>query len=345
MDKRTQETKIAPPPLPKAGEPTYSPMLQGPGTNKLASINTRRGETNVNPITGRATIEDGEFTVFIEKYNNLAGGLRTSAHKLLDAMTITLTRQNHYKGNGELNTLVYLPLEAYMSLCNVPDTKASKDRTRRIVKEDLDILFSISIEWHEQRGKDKLDFAKTRICDTVELKSGDIRLNFSKPIAQYLTNAYVMQYPLALFKLDARNAPAYQIGRKIALHHSMDNNIKQGTANIISVRALLESCNIPSYDEVMAGDRNLDKNIISPFIKALDVINDTGIISSWEFCNSKTEPLSDAQIKSIDYKTLINCFIHFEMSDAPDPTLRLEAKTKRRRSTTRKKVTAKHTSH
>lgn len=70
-------------------------------------------------------------------------------------------------------------------------------------------------------------------------------------MANYLNQAYIMQYPLELLAISECNPNAYPIARKLALHHSIDNNHKKGTANIISVAKLLESApEIPSIEVV-----------------------------------------------------------------------------------------------
>lgn len=302
----------------------FSPMLQGTGTNKLTQISTRKtAPENIDAITGIAKITSGSLTVFIEKYNNLAGGLRISTHKLLDACTIALTAQNDYRGNKEPNTTVTIPLEEYMQRCGIPLTKPSKDKTRRKVKEDLEALYSTSIEWTEPSGKNTKDFAKMRICTAVAIKNGNIIMDFSPAIASYLTNAYVMQYPVELLAVDERNPSSYYIGKKLMQHNSIDNNIKRGTANIISVKALLASCpDIPTYEEVMSKDRALDRRIKTPFENALNSLP----FIKWEYSNSKGKPLTDEQLKDFSYATFKECYILFTVLNAPDQTKRLTAR-------------------
>lgn len=317
----------------------FSPMLQGTGTNKLTQISTRKTDPAVDAITGLATITNGNLTVFIEKYNNLAGGLRISTHKLLDACTIALTSQNDYRGSGEPKTTVTIPLEDYMSRCGIPITKPSKDKTRRKVKEDLETLYSTSIEWSEPSGKQTRDFAKMRICDTVAIKNGNIIMNFSPAIAGYLTHAYIMQYPMELFKADERNPSSYYMGKKLLQHNSIDNNQRKGTANIISVKALLESCpDIPAYNEVMAADRHLEQRIKMPFETAL---NSLSSFISWEYSNSKGIPLTDEQLDNFTYSVFIDCYIHFEVLNAPDQTQRLQAKDERLEQAKTKRTASK----
>lgn len=324
---------------PRADTGKFSPMLQGTGTNKLTQISTRKTDPAVDAITGLATITNGKLTVFIEKYNSLAEGLRISTHKLLDACTIALTAQNDYRGSAEPKTTVTIPLEDYMSRCGIPLTKPSKDKTRRKVKEDLEALFSTSIEWSEPSGKSTKNFAKMRICTMIAVKNGNIVMDFSPSIAAYLTHAYVMQYPIELFKADERNPSSYYMGKKLLQHNSIDNNQRKATANIISVQSLLESCpDIPTYAEVMAADRHLEQRIKAPFENALNAL---GSFILWEYSNSKGAPLTEEQLQGFNYSIFADCYIHFEVRNAPDPSLRLAAKEERPEQAKNKRTAVK----
>lgn len=292
----------------------YIAMLNGTATNQLTNINTNAIPPTIDIITGNATIEQGTLKVFIDKYSKLKG-VRTSTLKLLDTCTMYLTKQNTYRGNNEkINTTVIIPLEQYMSLCGIPLTKSSKDKTRRKVKEDLETLFHMSLEWTEASGKKIKDFAKMRICDKIAIVRGNINFNFSKDMAGYLTDAYIMQYPMELLKVDERNSNLYPLGRKLLLHYSINNNRKKGTSNIISVKALLEVCpDIPTYEEVFKLNRNIDQRIKTPLEKALDALK----FINWEYSNSKGVPLTEEQILSTDYKTFEKLYIKFNVIGFP----------------------------
>lgn len=201
-----------------------------------------------------------------------------------------------------------------MTLCGIPLTKSSKDKTRRRVKEDLETLFHMSLEWTESSGKKTKDFAKMRICDKVAIVRGNINFNFSKDMARYLTDAYIMQYPMELLKVDERNSNLYPLGRKLLLHYSINNNRKKGTSNIISVKALLEVCpDIPTYEKVMSEGRQLNQRIRIPLEKALDALK----FINWEYSNSKGVPLTEEQILSTDYKTFEKLYIKFNVIGFP----------------------------
>ena len=207
---------------------SFVAMLNGTATNQLTNISPHSNPPVIDAITGNATIERGSLKVFINNYSDIKG-LRTSTLKLLDACTVLLTQQNSFRGEGPLNTVVEIPLERYMELCEIPLTKPSKDKTRRKVKEDLETLYNISLEWSEPSGKRTKDFAKMRICDKIAIIKGKICFSFSPAMARYLTNAYIMQYPIELLKVDERNSNLYPLGRKLLLHNSIENNQRKGT--------------------------------------------------------------------------------------------------------------------
>ena len=153
-------------------------------------------------------------------------------------------------------------------------------------------------------------------------------------MANYLNQAYIMQYPLELLAISECNPNAYPIARKLALHHSIDNNHKKGTANIISVAKLLESApEIPSIEVVRAGNQSWSDRIKDRLEKALDTISD---IIPWEYSNSKGAPLTDSQLDISDYDTFIKLYIKFDILGAPDPTQRIEAK--KAKTTARRKA-------
>lgn len=320
IEKAEQEVRLLKP---------YVAMLNGTATNQLTSISTRSNRPIVDIITNTATIQQGSVSVFIDNYNKITGELRTSTHKLLDALTMVLTQQNNYRGKeADLKPTVSLPLEHFMELCGIPITKPSKDWTRKKVKEDLETLYHLSIEWKEQSGKNTRDFAKMRLCDKIGIVRGNIVFSFSQDMANYLTNAYIMQYPVELLKVDERNPNSYHIGKKLLLHNSIDNNRAKGTANIISVKKLLEACpDIPTHEQVLATGRQLDQRIKAPFEAGL---NSLSSFVSWEYCNSKGIPLTEEQLQATDYNTFIQLFIKFDVADTPDQTPRLERKRERK---------------
>ena len=309
-------------------------MLNGTATNAFSAIGRKAEPTRINPLAdNEATIENGDFKVFIEKYSNKKT-LKVGVVKLLDILAIKLTKSNHYKAK-DANTLkrtVTFSLDEYMTYLDIKDVKDARKR----LKEALDTLYSISLEWEEKSRGEVKNYTKMRICESQGINRGIASFTFTSDMANYLNQAYIMQYPLDLLSISERNPNAYPIARKLALHHSIDNNHKKGTANIISIAKLLEVApEIPNIEAVRRVNGSWSERIRGLLEKALDALE--GIVS-WEYSNSKSAPLTDTQLDLSDYETFIKLFVKFDIKGAPDPTERLKKKKKEKIATTPKKA-------
>ena len=311
----------------------FCPMLNGTATNAFSAIGRKAEPTSIKKITDNATIEKGDFKVFIEKYSNKKT-LKVGVVKLLDILAIKFTKLNHYKAK-DANTLkrtVTFSLDEYMTYLDVKDVKDARKR----LKEALDTLYSISLEWGEKSRGEVKNYTKMRICEAQGINRGIASFTFTADMANYLNQAYIMQYPLELLAISERNPNAYPIARKLALHHSIDNNHKKGTANIISVAKLLEVApEIPNIEAVRKVNGSWSERIKGSLEKALDAVED---VISWEYSNSKGLPLTDKQLELSDYETFIKLFVKFDIKGAPDPTERLKKKKKEKIATTPKKA-------
>ena len=306
-------------------------MLNGTATNKLATIGRKAKPTRINQLAdNEATIEKGDFKVFIEKYSNKKS-LKVGVVKLLDILAIKFAKSNHYKAKNPNRTVTF-SLDEYINLLDIKDIKDA----RRRLKEALDTLYSISLEWEEKSKGKVINYTKMRICEAQGINRGVASFTFTADMANYLNQAYIMQYPLELLAISERNPNAYPIARKLALHHSIDNNHKKGTANIISVAKLLESApEIPNIEAVRKVNGSWSERIRGLLEKALDALE--GIVS-WEYSNGNSVPLTDKQLELSDYETFIKLFVKFDIKGAPDPTERLKKKKKEKIATAPKKA-------
>ena len=303
-------------------------MLNGTATNKLATIGRKTKPTRFNRLAdNEAPIEYGDFKVFIKKYSNKKS-LKVGVVKLLDILAIKFAKSNHYKAKNPNRTVTFSLDEymTYLGIKNIDNYNNRRSASKRL-KEALDTLYSISLEWEEKSRGEVKNYTKMRICEAQGINRGIASFTFTADMANYLNQAYIMQYPLELLAISERNPNAYPIARKLALHHSIDNNHKKGTANIISVAKLLEVApEIPTIEAVRAVNGSWSERIKGALEKALDAI---GSVVSWEYSNTKSAPLTDKQIDISDYETFIKLFVKFNIKGAPDPTERLEEKKKR----------------
>lgn len=310
----------------------YSTIRQGTSTNALTKFRAITGKTaTIDSVTGTATIKQGNFTLTIPNYEQLAG-LKTSTYQLLDAITVALTE------SGAKSPTVILPLSEYMKRRGLKDRKEAKNQA----KADMEILRQASFTWEEKRGKNTNSFTFVNLADSGEIRrNGDIVFTYGNTFYNVLLGYPVMPYPSQLQTLNSkRNPNSYYFLRKIAEHKNM--NIGKKNEDIIAVKTLLAVAPfIPSYDEVMQSKgRALTRQIIEPFERDLDALEET---LSWTYCHSNNAPLTDEELATLSYDVFKDLLIHTEWKDYPDQTARLQRKAeaieKQTQSKTKKKKT------
>jgi len=268
---------------------TFSTTRQGTATNQLTKAKSNKTNTQVDPITGTANLTSGDFIVTMPNFNTLTE-LKTSTHKLLDAITVAFTE------SGAKSQIVTLSLEEYMNRCELKDRKEA----RKQAAADLETLFNARISFKEKRknGQD-LDYMDIRLCDAVGIRNGIINFSISNTFYNILSDYPIMPYPAQLWKLSARYNPnSYYLLRKISEHKNM--NIGKKNEDVISVKTLLEATPIlPTYTEVMETDRKVNHRIIDPFERDMNALDDTLV---WQYSHRNNEPLTDEELVNFDYE-------------------------------------------
>ena len=311
--------RVAPTILPvnEAEKKTFSTIRQGTATNALTKIkpNTKRN-TVVDPITGKATITQGDLSITISDFTGLTG-FKTSTYQLLDALTVELTE------TGAKSPVVALSLEEYMAKRGLKDKKEA----RKQAIADLDTLFNATISFKEKRKRgQEQDFHDIRIIDSKGIRKGVINVSFGTSFYNILLGYPIMPYPAQLWTINSkRNPNSFYLLRKIAEHKNM--NVGKKNENIIGVKTLLSVApNLPSYDEVMAGNKNISDRIITPFERDMDVLADT---FTWNYCHKNNTHLTDEELQNMSYESFKGLLVKIDWRQYPDQTARLEKKAER----------------
>ena len=304
-------------PVNEVEKKTFSTIRQGTATNALTKIkpSTRRN-TVVDPITGTATITQGDLSITIPDFTELTG-FKTSTYQLLDALTVELTE------TGAKSPVVALSLEEYMAKRGLKDKKEA----RKQAIADLDTLFNATISFKEKRKRgQEQDFHDIRIIDSKGIRKGVINVSFGTSFYNILLGYPIMPYPAQLWTLNSnRNPNSFYLLRKIAEHKNM--NVGKKNENIIGVKTLLSVApNLPSYDEVMAGNKNITDRIITPFERDMDALADT---LTWAYCRKNNTPLTDEELQSMSYEVFKGLLVKIDWRQYPDQTARLERKAER----------------
>lgn len=315
-------------PIDEQERKTFHTIKQGTATNTLTTVKTGKKNTQINRITGNATVTQGNLSIFIPNYDKLTG-IKTTTHQLLDALTVALTE------SGIKSQVVTMPLIEYMEKRGLKDIKEA----RKQVTEDLEILYNetISFKGEGKKGK-QADFHDMRILDSKGIKNGIITVSFGIMFYNMLLGYPVMPYPRQLWALsNKRNPNSYYFLKKLSEHKNM--NIGKKNEDTIGVKTLLAvTPDIPTYEEVLATDRALNRRIIEPFERDMDALDET---LTWEYCHQNSKQLTDEELSVFSYDIFIGLLVKVNWRQYPNQTTRLERKAAKIKQIQQRKKTAK----
>ena len=305
-------------------ERTYSPILQGNAIQEFTRTHSTKKNTKML-LDGTAQISEGALTV------KLTGdidplSLKPSTHMFFLAVIKKLTK------DGVHSPTVSMTIDDYMHMRGL----RSRDRVRRELNKTLTTLSSLSITRRQtvEGKKGEMDaFSWTSLFESGEIsKTGVITVSFAPTFFRWLASCNIMPCHKDLLKFNVRKNPnSFYLALKMLYHKNL--NYRKNNENLISVKSLLESAiYIPTYEQVMAGNKNVSDRIIDRFIRDMEAVES---IFSWEFCHGNGEPLSDDELSINDYNTFSKLLVKFDVKDEyPKRTTRRG----RRQKTTGKKL-------
>jgi len=306
-----------------------------------------------DPLRNGAAIYqvDATHTVTIENFDKIKSNFGVSGRKILDVSRAALVDQNPYrpKDGRRINNVVCINLEEYARAngYQVDPADGTKKERQRIkdnkktlketIERDLTTIESMRHTWRVESGKNKGDYATSRIISSHSIIRGVIRIVFDTDMAERLLNASLTQYPTVLLKLDNRNPNSYSIGAKIAEHSSMDNNVLGGTANTLTVATLLKAApEIVDYETLTAkkedggrGRRDWKPQIKEKLEASLDDLVKIGFLTRWEYRGRGDKRLTKKGASRLTWEEYAALRVDFAIKDDPNQTQRLIAKAER----------------
>lgn len=302
-------------------------MFNTPAANDIVNINNavsgsptgkQCGQQNLFTKEWEYKINKTELNVPIKNADGkvLPPQFTTSTWKLLHFVSLLFTADNSSKEDGNIFPVVDTTVAEYMAATGRKITPNTIKEVTKTIKRDLETLNEIKIKYTDK--KYSLDLI--RPFPGVHLKRGKIRVSLEPAFAEYLARktGFLMNYPAALLKLKEINSNLYPLGYKLALNRSNDANIRRGKANILSVAVCLECCpGIPTIEKVRKEGKGYSpaKRIIEPFEKAMDALQQQGVLERWEYCLSKGEPLGQPDVN--DYNYFASLYVLYEIKDFP----------------------------
>lgn len=348
---------------PVTAQESYLPMLHGKATDALAVMSGHK--ITENKLNNTGAIEAGEVKLILNQFTELSGTLGVSTHKLLSTAIANFTGTNHTGKAKDLRALrVFIPLKEYAKKCGydiephlvetmTPEEQEKEAKraenalknARKKIKKDLMLLTSSSLYFEESVKGKQGDFTIANILGKGSISKGNIVIEFTLSMGEYLIQLPLTQYPIALLSIDERNNNAYIMGLKMTEHYNMDNNHIMKTAQLLKVRTFLRLTTFPTISTVNKNRNRWEDRIKEPFERALDALTQCGLLSDWRYSHSKGVEMTDEEATSfITYEEWESTLVHFTLADAPDHTARLEARAeekKARQAKGRKKTTKK----
>lgn len=336
----------APIDLPTTGQERgapYSNVLQGKPIHGFIASSTKGGAIQINAVTHSGTMESEGVIITIDEEAIQDIGSQTS--KVLIILLSVATAQLPHGSAVTVEAiqrgrLVGITLSKYMELCGVKDAKEARSQLNDAIKA----LYFVSLEWDEivyeiPEGKSRkvktIKHHRMRITDhTITQEEGnpvkhgvaEFRLSFD--MAEYLSNSYIMPYPVALLTINTHYHPySIPLGWKLCALHNL--NFGKDIANTTTVKTLLNAAKaIPRYSD-LAQVGKIYERIIRPFDRDLAALVEAGVLSTYWYFDDNGNRIESGQLGLLNYAEFSALHIHYELKDYPDQTPRLEAKSKR----------------
>lgn len=278
-------------------------MKQSSAMNKLSTLKTSKKMMSESE-SDTLCIEKDNLKISIENFSNLGTGLKTTTHRLADALMIKFTEM------GSKEQVVTLSLDEYMRLCELKNST----EMRKQVNADLKTLKNMRVSFTKSSNREQ-SMQDIKLCSEVKIKNNIIFFTFSDEFFIVMKTMPVMPYPELLFRLNLkRNPNSYYFLKKISEHKKM--NYFKKNADTLSVKTLL-GCTpeLPSYDEVVNSDRAVGRRIIEPFERDMNELSE---LLRWEYCHSNGTKLTDDELINFNYHIFYGLLIKIKWHAYPE---------------------------
>lgn len=202
-----------------------------------------------------------------------------TAARLLDILASKLTPQSPQ---------ATLDASNYARTCGY----TSQAALQKQVKKDLEVLASLSLPAGD-RG------AQCQLLTKIQNSGGKLTVTFSPAIAHRLTHCLRIDFPTALFAVDAKKQNSYFLGRRLAEFGTAAHTTPAGL--------LLESCPyIPSPDDFEGSRSIFKRKVVDVFDASMDALQSAGIIT-WRYKTCDTS----------SYQAFEDSMVEFQLTNHP----------------------------
>lgn len=266
---------------------SYGLVQQNNATNQAYRLNSKRNSKQLPLNKTQVSFKD-VTALFTGKK------LGTSEAQMLEYINYKHTNA----GNYDNNLTVEFTLKEYMKDFALKDTKSARTSLRR----KLDVLIGLQLSYSggDKKNPYNQSFGRHNLFSGYDYKKGVTSISYTPEMNTVFTKqAIPMPIHLLLFRLNPKTeATSYYILEKILENKRQNAKNHPGRMDRIKVTTLIENCpNLPTYDEVMNGNGNVDDRIIQPLLKGVERLSEA---FDYSFVDANGKPVNYENDTSYD---------------------------------------------
>ena len=267
---------------PATAEPDAITMRYGAEFAQIMRATTKGRKTEQVTLKNR----EGKTVVIVRSIEDVLT-LKASDRKtfaLLNKAATRLSQRGEYRHDGKTVCRVTLSVKETAELYGITEESA-----RRRLRRDFKAIANESIT--ARRGK---NWATIPVAGDAYGIRGDVAtFAFSPSFMQALLNPEAPQVdvPPELFGTDDANyRAAFQIGMKLYAHDNQNAKPTGAPRDRMKLTTLLNAATeLPKAGTV---NRHETEKIMGPFEAAMDHLVSKGVLTAWDYCHEKGEPLT-----------------------------------------------------
>ena len=152
------------------------------------------------------------------------------------------------------------------------------------------------------------------------VQRGQLTMQFSMDFARHLSQASVVRHNPKGYLINRKKyASSYSVQCTLENHAYMNRG--KTNEGVISLGALLNDCyEIPTYETVMNGNRNITARIKKPLLSSIQALKDGDVLRKFHYCDPMKRKTTEDKVLSLDYDDFIKCTLHFKLSPIEEQT-------------------------
>lgn len=291
---------------------TFALVPLNKGMSALALINNGTQDIDKRTKKGKITVGDVTFEIS-EGYK---GKVSTAAIMLNDFFL----QESYRTGSAS----IAVPLRDLAALKKRSTSKQAILKLRNEVLEQMEELKPLGYRCRERIGGKWKEAGRIDINGgTAVIVNGVIYWNFNQDLYRQLSLYAPTDYPRELWSVDPRTNQFF-FGRYIAQNRRL-NEGKPGRDKIPIKTLISKTPNLPSYDEVMKGNRDVSGRIIRKTFADLDALESV----YYDVFTADGKRIDNPE--DMDYQTFISAYIEIDYSDFPQHTERVKQRQQRQK--------------